>query len=119
MDPKRGHLRAQGLGQPKSVCGRPGVAGFDDFILTTLSDLEGLYLQLPGPDGSNKTTRWGRGPRRQELPPLWLGGSLWKVAGSRTCAELDGGGFTGAAAGIARSDFQTDPPAESAILPVR
>ena len=30
-------------------------AGFDDFILVTLSDLEGLYLQLPGPNGSNKT----------------------------------------------------------------
>ena len=34
-------------------------AGFDDFILATLSDLEGLYLQLPGPNGSNKTGSQG------------------------------------------------------------
>ena len=35
------------------------LVGFDDFILATLSDLEGLYLQLPGPDGSNKTGAQG------------------------------------------------------------
>ena len=35
------------------------LAGFDDFILATLSDLEGLYLQLPGPAGSNKTGAQG------------------------------------------------------------
>src|SRR5215467_6935941 len=35
------------------------LAGFDDFILATLSDLEGLYLQLPGPNGSNKTGAQG------------------------------------------------------------
>ena len=35
------------------------LAGFDDFILATLSDLEGLYLQLPGLDGSNKTGTQG------------------------------------------------------------
>src|SRR5215472_10512762 len=35
------------------------LVGFDDFILATLSHLEGLYLQLPGPDGSNKTGAQG------------------------------------------------------------
>jgi len=35
------------------------LAGFDDFILATTSDLEGLYLQLPGADGSNKTGAQG------------------------------------------------------------
>ena len=35
------------------------LAGFDDFILATLSDLEGLYLQLPGPAGSDKTGAQG------------------------------------------------------------
>ena len=34
-------------------------AGFDDFILATRSDLEGLYLQLPGSQGSNKTGAQG------------------------------------------------------------
>jgi hypothetical protein len=35
------------------------LAGFDDFILATRSDLEGLYLQLPGNDGANKTGAQG------------------------------------------------------------
>jgi hypothetical protein len=35
------------------------LAGFDDFILATRRDLEGLYLQLPGADGSNKTGAQG------------------------------------------------------------
>jgi hypothetical protein len=35
------------------------LAGFDDFILATRSDLEGLYLQLPGANGSNKTGAQG------------------------------------------------------------
>jgi len=35
------------------------VAGFDDLILATLKDLEDLYRQLPGPNGSNKTGAQG------------------------------------------------------------
>jgi hypothetical protein len=31
------------------------VAGFNDLILATLKDLENLYRELPGPNGSNKT----------------------------------------------------------------
>ena len=55
MDPERGPLRAQRLGRSKSVRGHRGGRGFNDLILATLKDLENLYRELPGPNGSNKT----------------------------------------------------------------